>query len=146
MTWTCSLPPSQIELVSKLVVHSSKTCRPHFLKLISVQCVILPCTATPPPPPPINSRACTAFRHHIVGPNFICVTRMWWCPIFRKKRYVTLEWMVHRHWHRKDFLEGTTQYTHVLHSVECTRLNCSMVFITVFDRWQHFSPIHCCWL
>ena len=38
-------------------------CRPHFLKLISVQCVIRPCR------PQINSRACTANtsnRHYIV--------------------------------------------------------------------------------
>ena len=38
--------------------------RPHFLKLISVQCVIRPCRATFPPQ--INSRACTAIRHSIV--------------------------------------------------------------------------------
>ena len=37
---------------------------PHFLKLISVQCVIRPCRATFPPQ--INSRACTANRHYIV--------------------------------------------------------------------------------
>ena len=47
---------------------NKKTCRPHFLKLISMQCVIRPCRATFPPPP-INSRACTATRHHIVLSN-----------------------------------------------------------------------------
>ena len=39
-------------------------CRPHFLKLISVQCVIRPCRPTFPSQ--INSRACTAIRHHII--------------------------------------------------------------------------------
>ena len=81
-------------------------CRPHFLKLISVQCIIRPCRATFPPQ--INSRACTANRHSIVkvststhtrvrslhSYNFI-INTVWWSSILYLSRSLPLSNTIH---------------------------------------------------